>query len=322
MADEWWHSRKEELLALACKGSPVYVYNEETLNDILFDLLSSDALDVLFYPLHANSHPKVLERVCEMDAGFTCISWDEVIDLLENYPKPTPHRIMFDPGHAYDGIFGHACYRGDHVLVNDLCALEEQRGVVKDREVFIFMKIGHEQGDAGISTLLKDTGMGPGANHEKDGMDIPELVDYLEAVRDASPQSKLCLELPVHMISHIGVLLAEVTDTFEREGFLHIGINMDTKVSIHEGLHGARHKIVDLSKLDEKQAVLTRITALDRGPANSIAYVKRPASVEKGDIILFSDMGTHGPGRNLKDKGRDLPSEHYLRARRLCQVRI
>ena len=322
MANDWWHSRKEELLALAGKGSPIYVYNEETLNDTLFDLLSIDALDVLFYPVHANSHPKVLRKACEMDVGFKCISCDEVTRLLESYPKLTPQRILFEPEHAYDEIFERAFHYGAHVLVNGLCALKERRGVFKDREIFIFMKMGHEQGNTGISTLILGKETGASVNHEKDVMDIPDLVDYLGAVKDASPQSKLCLEMPGHMVSHIGVLLAEVTDIYEREGFRYIGINMDTKAPIYGGLHRACHKIVDLSRLDEKQAVLTRITAQDSGPANTIAYVKSPASVEKGDILLFSDMGTYEPGRNLNDKGRDPLPEHYLCARRLCQVRI
>ena len=68
--NDWWHARKDELIALAAKESPIYVYNEETLNETLFDLLSLDPLDLLFYPVHANPHPKILRKVFEMDVGF------------------------------------------------------------------------------------------------------------------------------------------------------------------------------------------------------------------------------------------------------------
>jgi hypothetical protein len=39
MPNDWWQSRKDELLAVASQESPVYVYNEETLNEIFFGLL-------------------------------------------------------------------------------------------------------------------------------------------------------------------------------------------------------------------------------------------------------------------------------------------
>ena len=323
MANDWWHSRKEELLALAGKGSPIYVYNEETLNDTLFDLLSIDALDVLFYPVHANSHPKVLRKACEMDVGFKCISCDEVTRLLESYPKLTPQRILFEPEHAYDEIFERAFHYGAHVLVNGLCALKERRGVFKDREIFIFMKMGHEQGNTGISTPILGKETGASVNHEKDVMDIPDLRDHLETIKDACPQYKLWLELPDLMVSQAGALLAEVTETGEEGGTRYIRINMDMQDSIYDGLRGAPHQIINLSKrYDEEMVIKTRIIAQNKGPENTIDFMKVPASVEKGDILLFSNMGVYGPGMDFDEKGRNSVPEHYMSARSMCQVKI
>ena len=47
----WWHFRNEELIALAETRAPLYVYNEETLNEIFFDLSAMDALSGLFLPI-------------------------------------------------------------------------------------------------------------------------------------------------------------------------------------------------------------------------------------------------------------------------------
>ena len=66
-SQEWWHARKGELLALAEEGSPLCVYNEETLNETLFDLLSIEAVNRVFYPVKANPHPKILEKAYELD---------------------------------------------------------------------------------------------------------------------------------------------------------------------------------------------------------------------------------------------------------------
>jgi len=87
MAIDWWHLRQEKLQTVAGKGCPFYVYNEETLNETLFDLLSIDALDLLFYPVHLNPHPKILTKAFELDVGFKCISIDEITRVLKNFPK-------------------------------------------------------------------------------------------------------------------------------------------------------------------------------------------------------------------------------------------
>ena len=59
LSQEWWHARKAELLALAEEGSPLYVYNEETLNETLFDLLSIEAVNRIFYPVKISGQETV-----------------------------------------------------------------------------------------------------------------------------------------------------------------------------------------------------------------------------------------------------------------------
>jgi len=91
---DWWRYRKEELLALVKKECPLYVYNEESINDTLFDLLAVDAIDDLFYPVHENPHPRILRKVFELGADFKCISSVELDHLLRLFPILTPKRIF------------------------------------------------------------------------------------------------------------------------------------------------------------------------------------------------------------------------------------
>lgn len=119
MANDWWHLRQEELLSVAEKGCPIYVYNEETLNETFFDLLSIDPLDLIFYPVHANPHPRILKKALEMDVGFKCISVDEITRVLKNFPRLSPRRILFVPDHAHGKNFDRAFNYGAHVAVND-----------------------------------------------------------------------------------------------------------------------------------------------------------------------------------------------------------
>jgi len=52
-----------------------------------------------------------------------------------------------------------------------------------------------------VSTLIFGNAMDLSVNHEKCVMDIPELGDHLEAIKDACPQYKIWLELPGFMLS-------------------------------------------------------------------------------------------------------------------------
>ena len=362
MANDWWHLRQKELQIVAGKGCPIYVYNEEALNETLFDLLSIDALDLLFYPVHANPHPKILRKAFELDVGFKCISIDEITRVLKNFPKFAPQQILFVPDHTHREDFEHAFRYGAHVAVNNLNTLKRWPDIFQKRETFICMDMGHEQGSSGlletsvrgfyiqpqikfhplqdlnetisflaeisrhfpeVSTLIFGNSTDVSVNHEKRAMDIPDLRNHLDTIKDTYPQFKFWLELPDFMVSHAGALLAEVTKTGEEEGTRYIRINMDMKDPIYDGLHGACHQIINLSKLyDEGMAIMTRIIGQDKRAENTIDFIEAPASAEKGDILFFSNMGAYIPGRDFDDKGRDSVPEHYMSARSMCQVKI
>jgi bifunctional diaminopimelate decarboxylase / aspartate kinase len=362
MANDWWLPRKEELLSVAGKGCPIYVYNEETLNETLFDLLSLDSLDTLFYPVHANPYPRILGKAFELDVGFKCISIDEITRVLGDFPKIVPQRMLFVPNHAHGEDLGRAFDYGAHIAVNNLNILKRWPDIFQDREIFICMDMGHEQGSSGlletcvrgfyirpqinlhplqelnetisfftetsrhfpaVSTLIFGNSMDLNVNHEKELMDISDLGDYLETIKDTCPQYRLWLELPDFMISHAGVLLTKVIKTGEEEGTRYIRINMDMKGPLYDGLCGASHQIINLSKADDEEiAIMTRIIGLDKGRENTIDFMEAPASAEKDDILLFSNMGAYGPGMDFDEKGRDSVPEHYLHARSMCRVKI
>ncbi len=66
----WWQERKAELVSLARETGPVVVYDEETLNDILFDLLSMDNVDGVFWDLGRATHARILEAMGRVGTDF------------------------------------------------------------------------------------------------------------------------------------------------------------------------------------------------------------------------------------------------------------
>jgi len=95
------------------------------------------------------------------------------------------------------------------------------------------------------------------------------------------------------------------------------------KGPLYDRLRSDSHQIINLSKRDDEEMVIkTRIIGQDKGAKNTIDFMEAPASVEKSDTLLFSNMGAYGPGRDSDDKGRDSVPERYMSARSMCQVKI
>jgi len=81
MMTPWWQERKAELVSIVRENGPVVLYCEETLNEIVFDLLSLESVDGLFWDLGVNVHPRVLEALGRLGAGFLFRTEEEISAL-------------------------------------------------------------------------------------------------------------------------------------------------------------------------------------------------------------------------------------------------
>jgi diaminopimelate decarboxylase len=360
MTINWWQARRENLLLLAAEECPLYIYNEETINDTFFDLLSIDALNGLFYPVYLNPHPKVLKKAFEMDLGFLCATTNEFKGLLDKFPELNAQRILFLHDDACDRDVEKAFHYGAHLIVSNPQILKACPATSQDRGFFVFLDpettpeaglwselwvsgfythqntVFSSSNDANkIISLITDAskrfpeasililGNVPdvSVNHQDWKMDIQILENCLEVINDVCPQFTLWLEVPAQTVSSMGALLFEVTETGEKEGIPHIRINMDMKPIIKNRLHEEGRQIFNLSTLDEEKTIMTRIMGRnqDYGDAD---LTKVPDFIEEGNILLLTNMGICEPCRSFKDEGRDGVPEHYLPARRICQVKV
>ena len=228
----WWDLRNEDLMALAEKDAPLYVYNEETLNEIFFDLSTLDVLAGLFYPVSMNFNPQILQKVIDLDVHFRCNSLAEVTRLREHFPKLAPERIFFlsDPGNGKDCEA--AVQQGLHVAVRT------------DNHTILVLS-----NDAnGESTVPMS------------GMDIPEIESYLEASStNACPQFELRLELPLHLASYAGALLMEALESGTAEGRHYIRTRLPMNNALYEEIHGTGHQVINLSRPHDEKIIMSRI---------------------------------------------------------------
>ena len=357
----WWQSRKEELLTLAEKQCPLYVYNEETLNDIFFDLLALNSLERLFYPISANPHRKIISKAFDMGLGFLCASAKELKGLLDQFPKIDLQRLVFLDDNS-GLIDSHQALKYiDHLIIKNPAILEPILDVFKGKRFYLFLNnepISNpeqwpEKGLNGfyinqntifsssndlnrtLSFLTKLSGafpktpvliLGNGAGveeyQEKKGPDIRDLDYLIEVIHDTCPQFNLWLEMPLNMISFIGILLIKVLETGVIKGERYIRINMEMKASVLKKIFGGDCQIMNLSKSGKEERVMTRVMGQNQVSETSSDIIKIPSSVEAGDVLLVTNMGIQRSWETPDNQDRHPVPEYYLSARRICQVKI
>lgn len=106
----WWEERRKDLICIAEEGGPTLVYDGETLNDILFDLLSLDNVDGVLFDAGLSVLPGLLQGLGRLGSGFLCRSV-EVADLVLRTAGPLQGRSVFLPGNtaSFFGRGGFPC---------------------------------------------------------------------------------------------------------------------------------------------------------------------------------------------------------------------
>ncbi len=386
-APGWWFERKDELETLSKERCPLYIYDDETLNDTFFDLLCIDAVDTLFYTVAANPHPRILEKAYQLGAGFKCASSVELEHVLRAFTGIESQKLLFAPTFAGPEEYDYAFRKGATVLINNIFDLKSWPEVFKDRDIFIciekenfqqpqnvfqagrsFLKSGIASSEFDtLVQLLKDLsitvrglhvqlkapifsppdlnetvsflaglsghfpeasvfsfGNGIGVSM-KPGQEIPDFTatrDNLEVVKDMYPEFGFFLIPGDRIVSHAGVLLTKVMETHQIEGNYYVRINAGMEVLVRSALYDPHHEIVNFSKLGEKETRLTHIIGIEGEPDNTICCVKRLVPVDKGDILLITNTGACGFDQGLGLQALGAEHQHYLRARKMCSVKI
>ena len=94
---DWWHQRHRELIALAQKGTPRYVYSAAVLRRQARALLQTGVFGRVLYAMKANPHPGVLRTMQEEGLGFECVSPAEIKRILEICPGVDRQKLLFTP---------------------------------------------------------------------------------------------------------------------------------------------------------------------------------------------------------------------------------
>jgi len=354
-SDQWWYARRKELMAVAATKCPVFVYNEESLNDILFDLLSLDTIDALFYPVRINPHPKILRKVFEMGGGFRCISSDELDRLFALFPEINPETVLFTSETATCEGVALAFHYGTHVLVHDIKMILDNPRIFQERELFVTLAPdnGEESSVQIINEILvpfQITLAGffiESGGHLDTNIRLPGLT---EALGTSSKGPTVILGGESGVVLNPEKDTVDIAATRERLDVIKetypgfslwlepgsgvvsgAGVLLSRVVASNEkdGIYTARIEMPADPPLEapfpgtpHHTVNLSRMQE-ETSPLTMISGQEagRPVPMEEGDILLFTNMGAFR-SEKMFQKGRQGVPEHYLHARKICPVKI
>jgi len=142
----WWTDRRTELLRLADKDSPRYIYDAATLRTRSREVRTLDPVDQAFYAVKANPDPGVLRVLERQGLGFECVSPGELERVFEVFPDLDPGRVLFQPNFAAPAEYADAFERGVHVTVDNTEPLAEHPDLFADEEIFVRVDPGQGHG--------------------------------------------------------------------------------------------------------------------------------------------------------------------------------
>ena len=147
----WWKARKDDLLALAKDESPLFVYDEATLDEAIAAVTSLKSVDKCFYALKANCHVDILRKMEAAGLGFECVSAGEVAAVRTAFPSIDPQRILYTPNFApkleLQRVLALDPARGGvRVTVDSLWALERWGEMFRGKDIFLRLDPGAGRG--------------------------------------------------------------------------------------------------------------------------------------------------------------------------------
>ncbi len=142
----WWTERREELISLAKNESPLYVYSNKRLGEMIGNIQSMGAIDKAFYAIKANNQPDILKTVYQSGLGFECVSPGEIDHVFSLFPDLDPKRIVFTPNFAPRKEYEQGLDKNVRVTLDNLFPLEAWPEIFQDRDVMVRLDPGHGRG--------------------------------------------------------------------------------------------------------------------------------------------------------------------------------
>jgi len=143
----WWLARRPELLDLAAKGTPRYVYDLATVRAQAQSLRcpAMGAVDKWFYAMKANAHPALLRAIAAAGYGLECVSPGELA-VAKELAAAASVPLLFTPNFAARGEYAAGYASGAGVTVDNLHPLAYWGEDFSGRELLLRIDLGSGRG--------------------------------------------------------------------------------------------------------------------------------------------------------------------------------
>ncbi len=140
----WWLARRNELLDLAMRGTPRYVYDRATVR-AQAQALHALPVEKWFYAIKANAHPALLAEIAATGFGLECVSPGELARAKE-IAAASPVPLLFTPNFASRVEYAAGYASGATVTVDNLHPLAHWGEDFRGRELVLRVDLGAGRG--------------------------------------------------------------------------------------------------------------------------------------------------------------------------------
>jgi diaminopimelate decarboxylase/aspartate kinase len=248
-ATYWWQEKQGELLNLATTTSPLYVYDEATLQSAVTQLQGIKAIDRIFYALKANSNEDILRLFYKRNIGFECVSLGELNKVFSLFPGIDPQRVLFTPNFAPRHEYAYALEKKCFVTLDSVYPLQQWPDLFRGQSLLVRL----------------DPGQGRG--HHQHVKTAGEQSKFGIAMGEVPALRELVARLEVHVVglhAHAGsgitdprhwagiaTFLLEMTRHFPEARYLNLGGGLAVPTQLHDGA-------LNLAELEESLQKLRR----------------------------------------------------------------
>ena len=155
-------------------------------------------------------------------------------------------------------------------------------------------------------------GLGVPENADAPALDLQRVDADLAALKQSAPGFEIWMEPGRFVVAEAGVLLARVTQIKHAFGTRFIGLGTGMNSLIRPALYGARHEIVNLSRLDEPAAGLASLVGPICESADFLGTERLMPDTREGDVILIAQTGAYGQVMSSRYNLREPASEAVL----------
>ncbi|SMO51427.1 bifunctional aspartate kinase/diaminopimelate decarboxylase [Fodinibius sediminis] len=160
------------------------------------------------------------------------------------------------------------------------------------RTAIILHEVAEELG--GVDILDLGGGFGIRENETEAHLDVQEVASSLEQFREAHPGYELWVEPGRFLVAVAGVLLTRVTQLKGKGQVKYVGVDTGMNSFIRPALYGARHTIVNLSRLDEPNSQSVNIVGPICESGDKLGIDRLFPHAGEGDVVLVANTGAYG----------------------------